>query len=191
MKKNLLKYGILSFFGIAMIYQFIPIGDYCSGLLNGLNFLFFGGLLILTFLIITIRDLLKLFKKRQRFDFIPLFLILLFGVVTYSLIGLENEKFWTKRTLVGIIEVYGTPKSGTLKLYKNGSFGATYHKADYSCTFQGNYDMKNDTLCLNRKELNELTEKVFTTEYIIDQKNNILKPTNESFKTIEIKTITE
>ncbi|CAM1340423.1 hypothetical protein [Tenacibaculum aestuarii] len=191
MKKKLLKYGILSFFGIAMIYQFIPIGDYCRGLLNGLNLLFFGGLLILTFLIITIRSLLKLFKQKKQFDFIPFFLIIFFGVCTYLIIGLENEKFWTKRILVGIIEVYGTPKSGTLTLYKNGSFGATYHKADYSCTFQGNYEIKNDTLLLKRKNLNELTEKTFTTEYIIDRKNNILKPKNKDFKIVEITTLTE
>jgi len=186
MKKHLLKYGILSFFGIAMIYQFIPIGDYCQGLVNGLNFLFFGGLFILTFLIISIRDIVKHFKKKQKFDFIPLFLALLFGVSCHIIMGLENKKFWTKKTLIGTIEIVGSPKSGSLKLFKNGTFGATYHYADFSCTYQGNYKIKNDTLLLNRKDLDELTEGIFTTRYSIDRKNNILKPTAENFNVIKI-----
>jgi len=191
LKKKLLKYGILSFFGLAMTYQFIPIGDYCRGLATGLNFIFFAGLLILTFIIITISNLIKVYKKKEKFDFIPLILILCLGIFIYSIIGLENDKFWTKRTLIGIIKVDGSTKRGTLKLYENGSFGATYHNVDYSCTFQGNYEMNKNKLKLKRADINKLTENVFATEYIIDRKDSILKPINTDLKLIKIRKMAE
>lgn len=174
-----------------MIYQFIPIGDYCHGLVNGFIFLFFGAIFILTFLIITIRDIIKHFKKKQKFDFIPLFLALLLGVSCHIIMGMENKKFWTKKILFGNIEMDGTPRSGTLKLYKNGSFGATHHYVDFSCTFQGYYEIKKDTLYLNRKDLGQLTEGLFTTTYSIDRKNNILEPTIKNFNVIKIVKILE
>ncbi|TQD34037.1 hypothetical protein [Haloflavibacter putidus] len=186
MKKNITKYGILSFFGIAMIYQFIPIGDYCSGLLSGLNFLFFAGLLILTFFIVTIINLIKIYKKKQKFDLFPLILILSFGIIGYIIMSLENKKFWTTVKLSGIIQVEGRSPSGTLKLYKNGTFGATYHSIEYSCTFQGEYKLKNNKLQLERKDILIETDSIFTNQYVLNTVKESLTPINKSFKTIKI-----
>lgn len=186
MVKALFKYGILVFFGGALLYQFLPIGDYCGGLLGFFYFLFFGGLILLAFLIITIIDLVALWKKKRRFDFIPLILVLVFGALFYLQQGLKNKKFWTEKSLSGGIEIEFTPKSGYLQLYKNGTFGATFHSADYSCTFQGDYELKEDTLRLKRPELPELTNGTFATEYLVDKQLGTITPSDPNFGVIQI-----
>ena len=187
MKRRAVKYGILIFFGLIVLYQYIPIGDYCSGLLNFLNFLFYGGLLVLAFLIISIIDLVKYLRKKQKFDFTPLILIVLFGIAWSFLYQHENEKFWTAKVLEGYLTIDGTPRSGNLTLYKNGSFGATLYSADYDCTFQGDYSIENGKLILQRGDLSSLTNDVFTTEYLINKKDSILRPASSGFEPIRIK----
>ena len=58
--------------------------------------------------------------------------------------------------------------------------------ADYNCTFQGKYELTDNRLNLKRKDLAELTEHVFTTEYLIEKKNKSIKPIDKNFGTIEI-----
>lgn len=164
----------------------IPIGDYCGGLLTVLNFLFFGGLLVLAFLIITIVDVIRNKKTKEKFDFIPLVLTLIIGMSYILILEQDESKFWTERTLTGWIEIKSTPKSGLLRLYKNGTFAATLHSADYSCTFQGDYELNNNRLKLSRLDLSEITQKVFTTEYIVNDQSKTLSPTDKSYETIEI-----
>ena len=139
----------------------------------------------------TIRNLIRIKKKNVKFDFIPLILVLIFGTVWYLIIDLPDKKFWTEKSLIGFIEMEGTPKSGTLELFKNGSFGASYHRADYSCTYQGNYEIIDNRLVLKRTDLTELTDKVFTTEYLINRKGNVLKPMKNGFMEIGISKIME
>jgi len=64
----------------------IPIGDYCSGLLNDLNFIFFSGLLLLAFIIITIIDIFRNKKTKEKFDFIPLIITLTIGISNFLII---------------------------------------------------------------------------------------------------------
>ena len=191
MTKNVAKYGIISLIGIFLIFQFIPVGDYCTGLLNFLNSLFIGGLLLLIVVVLAIRNLFRIYKKKGKFDFIPLLLAIFFGILWYFLVGQTDKKFWTEESLVGILEIEGTPKSGTLELFENGSFGASYHHADYSCTFQGDYVIDGDKLELKRVELPELTDNVFTTVYILNRNDSVLKPIKKGFKEIEIIKLTE
>lgn len=186
--KNIVKYGIITGIGILLIYQFLPIGDYCTGLGNYLNALFLIGLLILILFLLTFRNLLRI--KKKTFDFIPLLLTLFFGIMWYILLQQTDKKFWTKKSLVAVLEIEGTPKSGTLQLFKNGSFAASYHHADYSCTFQGDYKIKGNKLELKRPELAKLTENVFTSEYTINRNDSILKPTKKGFKVMAIREIT-
>jgi hypothetical protein len=169
LKKKLIKYGILIVLGYLILKPMIPIGDYCGGLLTVLNFFLFGGLLVLAFLTITITDVVRNRKTKEKFDFIPLILILIIGVSCFLILEQKETKFWTERTLTGQTEILSTPKSGQLRLYKNGTFAATLFSADYSCTFQGKYELNHNLLELKRTDLSELTEKVFTTEYIVDE----------------------
>jgi hypothetical protein len=188
---NLVKYGIISIIGIILIYQFLPIGDYCSGLLNFLHSLFLVGLLIIIIFVLAIRNLIQIKKRKIKFDFIPLILVLFFGTMWYFLVNMTDKKFWTDKSLIGFVEIEGTPKSGTLVLFNNGSFGASHHHADYSCTYQGDYEIIDNLLILKRADLSELTDKVFTTEYLINRTDSILKPKKNGFMTIGISKITE
>lgn len=172
--------------GGTLLYHFLPIGDYCGGLVGFFTYLLFGGLLLLALLIITIIDLIKWWKKKRKFDFIPLIIALLIGVLFYLQSGLKNKKFWTEKTLSGGLEIESTPKSGSLQLYKNGTFGASFYSADYSCTFQGDYELDGKKLILKRAELPELTQGTFTTEYMIDIENKIINPINKKFGAIQI-----
>jgi len=186
-RRKLIKYGILVVLGYLTLKPIIPIGDYCGGLLTILNFFFFGGLLILAFLIITILDVIRNKKTKSKFDFIPLILTLVIGISFYLIQDQTENKFWTERTLTGWIEIESTPRSGELRLYKNGTFSTTLFSADYSCTFQGDYELENSKLKLKRKDLSELTNKVFTTEYTLNEKNKTLNPTDENFGIITIR----
>ena len=186
-KRKLIKYGIIIVLGFLVLKPIIPIGDYCGGLLTILNFFFFGGLLILAFLIITILDVIRNKKTKSKFDFIPLILTLVIGISFYLIQDQEESKFWTKKILSGRIEVESTPRSGELRLYKNGTFSTTLYSADYSCTFQGDYELNDDRLKLKREDLSELTSKVFTTEYIINEKNKTLNPIDKNFGIITIR----
>ena len=109
----------------------------------------------------------------------------------YFLVDMPDKKFWTDKSLIGFLEIEGTSKSGTLVLFKNGTFGASHHHADYSCTYQGNYKIIDNQLFLKRTDLTELTDKVFTTEYLINRKDSILQPMKNGFMKIEISEITE
>ena len=165
----------------------IPIGDYCGGLLTVLNFILFGGLLVLAFLTITITDMVRNRKTKENFDFIPLVLTLIIGFSYFLILEQKEPKFWTERTLIGRTEIFSTPRSGQLNLYKNGTFAATLYSADYSCTFQGKYELNDKRLELKRTDLPEVTEKVFTTEYIIDEQTKTLNPTDKNYSIIEIR----
>lgn len=186
-KKKLIKYGILIVLGYFILKPMIPIGDYCGGLLTVLNFFLFGGLLVLAFLIITIVDVVRSIKTKEKFDFIPLVLTLIIGFSYFLILEQKEPKFWTERTLNGRTEIFSTPRSGQLNLYKNGTFAATLYSADYSCTFQGKYELNDNRLELKRTDLSEVTEKVFTTEYIIDEQTKTLNPTDKSYSIIEIR----
>ena len=49
-----------------MIFQFLPVGDYCSGLGNFLSSLFIIGLLILIVFVLAIRNLIRIKKKKEK-----------------------------------------------------------------------------------------------------------------------------
>ena len=191
MNKKIIKYGIVSLIGAILIYQFLPIGDYCSGLLNFINSLVLFGLLVIVVLILVIQNLLIIKRKKGKFDFIPLVLFLFFGALWYFLVDIPNKKFWAQKTIIGFVAKEGTPDSGTLVLFKNGSFGASHHHADYSCTYQGDYEIIDNRLILKRTDLMELTDSIFTTEYLINRKDGVLKPTENAFLEIRISKILE
>ncbi|MBC8882424.1 hypothetical protein H9X57_00295 [Flavobacterium piscinae] len=61
-----------------------------------------------------------------------------------------------------------------------------YNQADFSCTYQGDYRISNDTLYLDRNELESLTENIFTTKYSINKKDSLLQPIKKGFEVINI-----
>ncbi len=186
-----IKHTILVLLGLLMLYQFIPIGDYCNGLLNGLLFLALGALFLLAFLIILFFDIIKRVKHKQPFDFIPLAIFIIIVGSNYSLLKTDNKKFWTTEVLVGDLENNNFSRTNRIILYKNNSFAITSYRADYSCTIQGHYALKGDTLKLNRKGLSKLTDNAFTSHYIISKRDSTFVALDTNFKTIKINTLSK
>lgn len=186
MTYRIIKYGLLGILIFLTVYQNFPIGDYCSGLVEALTFMFFCGLSILTFAIFLTIDLIKTFKRKRKFDYVILLFFGIFLTTNFLLLKIENKKFWTKTLLIGQIEV-GDLRVPQLKLYDNQTFSASTSYADYSCTYQGDYLIENDTLILKRNELSELTNQLFFTKYLISISDSLLKPIDHEYRNIKIK----
>jgi hypothetical protein len=186
-----IKYTILILLGLLIFYQFIPIGDYCSGMANSLLFLALGALFLLAFLIILIFDIIKRVKQKQSFDFIPLVVFIIIVGSNYSLLKTDNKKFWTTEVLVAGLERNGYGRTNRMILYKNNSFAITCYDVEIKCTIQGNYTSKGDTLKLNRKGLAKLTNNAFTAYYIISKRDSTLIPLDTTFKIIKVNTFSK
>ena len=185
MKLKGLKYIALIVFGFLFIKDYFPFGDYCSGLLSAFKFILFGGLFLLLFLILSISNIIQVIKKRVKFDYI-LLLIFLFFVITESLLmKLDHRKFWIKSVWEGNISFDHRPKSGVLYLYKNNTFEATHNYADFSCTYDGKYEINQDTLLLLRSTIILDTDSLFTNKYKFNKHKNKLIPFSNTFKIIE------
>lgn len=185
MKKRIIRYSVLIFLGVFLLLQIIPVGDYCGGLMNFLISTLIIIFIIIFTTIISIIDAYRYIKIKSKFDFIPLIITFSFLIIYFFVLQFETDKFWTSEKLNGVT-FSKAAKSGTLKLYTNGSFAAKYNQADFSCTYQGDYRISNDTLYLERKELESLTENIFTTKYSINKNDSLLQPIKKGFEVINI-----
>lgn len=174
-----------------MLYQLIPLGDFCRGLPNGLTFLSFAVLLLFSFLTIVINNVVKFIRHKQRFHVVPLVIVLVLGIIGYALFKSNDKKFWTTKVLTGTIESTKYSQKGSLTLYRNLSFSATCLELEYKCTFQGSYQLNGDTLKLKKNNLSELTDTLFTTSYILSKDSGALTPIDGNFKKVLIREITE
>jgi len=173
--------------GCFYLNQIIPIGDFCNGLTNGLTITFIVFLILIILIAFTTINIISIIKKKKKFDFIPLIIVITIGTSYYAIATLDHKKFWTDTIISGSIQFNSRLESGSFKLYKNGSFGTTLHTIEASCTFQGNYSLKGDTLILQREDLSQVTENIFTTTYILNKNTQTLNPTDTNFKPIPIK----
>lgn len=180
------KYCILIIFSILTLYQIFPFGDYCSGLVQLILMVIFGGLFLLSFLIFTVIDIIRFKRRRKKFDYIPAFILVFFLFISYIFLTSENEKFWTKLALTGQIDV-GDLRSAKIKLYQNNTFSVRVSYVDFSCIYQGKYKVENDTLTLLRKDLPELTNNLFTTKYEYSYQDHLLVPVDTTFEKIKYK----
>ena len=174
--------------GLAILtfYQNFPIGDYCSGLVEALSFVFLGGLFLISFAIFLAIDLVKKFKKKRKFDFLPLLILAVFLTGNTLLLENEKDKFWTDIELVGNVDV-GDLRAAQLVLYSNKTFRITISYVDWSCTYTGQYSIRENILRLERNGLEEETNDVFTTEYAIHTSDSLLIPLKKGIDRIKIK----
>lgn len=185
MSKELIKYLCLLIPGLLALYIWLPIGDYSSGIAHGLGFVFFELLFLLIFIIIIVTQIVR--AKKIKFDYTPVIIFLIQGLLVYFSFTMEGRKFWTWQILAAETEnEVSLPKIGRLTLYKNKSFSATRVQTDYSNTYQGNYTISNDTLYLHRKDLPKITEGLFTTIYLINQKDKTITPPEGNFLNLRI-----
>jgi hypothetical protein len=188
MTYKLIKYLILGGLAIVTFYHNLPIGDYCSGLVELIIFIFLVSLFLLVIMVFLTIDLMKKFKRNESFDFVPIVILVIFLIGNSLLLKSESDKFWTDKEFVGIVEVENL-KSAQLILYSNKSFNIKIAYADWSCTFQGDYSIKDDILKLERDNIEDETNNIFTKEYKILISDSLLIPLKNGNEIIQIRKI--
>jgi len=190
MKYKITKYGLLTILGVFAVYQVFPIriGDYREGMINGIAFMFFGSLFLCCFSIFLLIDLVRTMKKKIKFDYIPCVFLCVFIAINLLSFQFKNDKFWTETILIGNVVLDEDLFSGErLILYKNKTFSVKTKYPEYSCTYQGKYSIKQDTLILKRNDLSKLTDNLFCTKYLIRQTDSTLIPIEKGYKIINFK----
>ena len=172
MKSKLLKRGLVILLGIIPIYILLPIGDYRSGMASALSSLFFEAIFVLTSLIVIITYAIK--KKIAVTALITLFILTSFYIF---LLNLEDDKFWTTKKLEAF--TYKGLIRANLRLYDNKTFTASVWGVENGYSFQGNFNISNDTLYLMREDLPKLTHDYITNTYIL--KDTILISPDKKF----------
>ncbi|KOS05072.1 hypothetical protein AM493_02750 [Flavobacterium akiainvivens] len=182
MYKKAATYFFLVLFAALALANLIPIGDYSSGMANGLLMLLFSALFIVSFLIVIVINI----YKKTRFDWIPVGIFGVFALFFTLTIQSEGGKFWTSVVLEANTDNQHNPHDGRLVLYENHSFTGTEVFTDFSMSYSGNYRINNDTLYLDREDLPEKTGGLLTTKYYIDSKNRLI-PADTLYKPLIIK----
>ncbi|QBN20127.1 hypothetical protein [Flavobacterium nackdongense] len=180
MNNNYIKYGILSFLGLLTIKMYIHFGDYCSGMFEGLIWLFLCFIFILSSIVIVVYDLIK-----RKFDYkiyiiiLIVFLLNLF-FITQPLDESENNK---DAVLIGYVDHFYDKQ---ITLNENESFVITIKQVEWTCYKKGNYEIKDNILTLKKDNLIQETDSLFTYKYKIDLKNKVLIPLEKGFNKITI-----
>ncbi len=190
MTYRVIKYGLLTVLTILTFYQNFPFGDYCSGLVEALSFVLMGGLFLISFVIFLIIDLVKTFKKKRKFDFIPLAILTVFLIGNSLLLDNEKDKFWTDMELVGNVEV-GDLRAAQIVLYSNQTFSVRTSYVDWSCTYSGRYSIQDNILQLERDDLEKETDNVFTNKYEIQKSDSLLIPLKSGIEKVKIKKLAQ
>jgi|GEM_PF-984907 len=178
------KYATLFILHALVLYLLLPLGDFCSGFVEGFGSFLLTGLFIAAFAVFTVIDLSG-HAGEKRVDYISLAWLGLFVVSLFAVISAGDRKFWTSRTLEA--ETQDEPgRSGKLILYSNNSFSAEKRDLEWSCTWQGEYEIRKSVIILRRDDLVSGSDSVFATEYQIDLKNNALVPAAPGFQKMQI-----
>lgn len=180
-----LKYLLLIVPAGLSAYVIAPFGDRCSGLAHIIGWFMLVGVFFAVLLIETGVDLYRFIKLKKRYDFVPLIIAGATAFLTIAMFKLETWKPWTSEVFKGEVEV-GDLRSAGLTLYANGTFNAYSAFVDYSCNYEGRYELTGDTLMLLREDLPDLTNRVFTTQYLLQLPDSSFSPVSGGFKPITI-----
>ena len=176
---NHIKYVILSFLGFLTIKKNIHFGDYCSGMPDGIQWLFFCFIFIITSIIIVVRNEIK-GKTDSKIYIIITIVFLLNLLFTYLQFNkLDDNK---DAVLIGFVD----KRSSKIDLNENKSFVITLQQPEWSCYKKGEYEIKDNILTLEKDNLIQETDSLFTYKYKIDIKNKVLIPLEKGFNTIII-----
>lgn len=183
-ERKKIKYGILSILLLVTLCLNIHFGDFCEGMSKGLLFAFLSIIFILCFIIIEIRDLYKLVRKGEKFDFVPIYLFILFIALNSFLIIANYNKYWRKIKYEGVSDdEYGR---AWIVLYENNSFEATKSHIENSCTFIGKYHIEKNIIILDDENIESKTDENFTNRYLIVS-DSILQPLDKKYSRIKLK----
>jgi hypothetical protein len=172
-----IKYGILSFLGLLTFKFYIHFGDYCSGMFEGLLWMFFCLIFIVVSISIVIYDLIK-----RKFDykvFIIISIIFIYNYLQFNRIDGNKDA-----VLIGLLD--NSNNDRILTLNKNETFVIKIQELHWSCYKKGDYEIKDNILTLEKENLIQETDSLFTNKYKIDLKRKALIPLEKGFNTITI-----
>ena len=132
------------------------------------------------FIIYITLSIIIYFKSSFKIEYYYLLLI----PIIFTFISLVWKKSLHKNvTLSGIIE---NSKSSTIKLFDNNSFEIKIqhqHGADFK---KGDYEIEKNQIILKIKNIEELTDSLFTRKYKIIENKKLEPIDNQKFKTITV-----
>ena len=182
MRNIYLKYGILSFLGFLTIKRYIHFGDYCTGVPDGLLWLFLCFIFIITSITIVVYDLIKKKTDYKTFVIISIVIFLnLFFLILYPIDTVDNKDV----VLIGSVD--NIERNKQITLIKNNSFVIELREVEWTCYKKGDYEIKDSILTLKKDNLTQETDGLFTYKYKIDSNKKVLVPLEKGFNTITIK----
>jgi hypothetical protein len=174
---NYIKYGILSFLGLLTLKLYIHFGDYCSGVFEGLLWMFLCLIFIVASIVIVIYDLIK-----RKFDykvFIIISIIFIYNYLQFNRIDDNKDA-----VLIGLLD--NSNNDRILTLNENENFVIKIQELEWYCYKKGDYEIKDNILTLKKDNLIPETDSLFTYKYKIDLKNKVLIPLEKGFNNITI-----
>lgn len=182
---KVIKYGLLGLFSFGLVYHFWPQFDrYCTGMMDAFTVMFLGAGLFITFMLFTLYDIMRYFKDKVRYDFVPLIIITLAISLSALLIEARNKNYW-KETILHAELRHESFHQPWIELYDNSTFKISDRRPCYGCSYQGYYNIDNNILELKIENLAEFKE-VFTFKYLISFEDSLLIPELSDFNPLEI-----
>jgi hypothetical protein len=173
--KKLYSSFILFIIGAFILKTRIKTGDGCQGMMEGIQFIFFFAVYILTLFIILAYSIFKYLKTETDFNFYPLWTTVI--VILCVFFSFNIDKFEDPIRLQAEIN---KSDGHNLILNENGKFKITLRATEWSCFYKGEYHVKNDTLILSRPDIQTLTDSIFADKYLIDVNKKMLFPLDRS-----------
>lgn len=175
-----IKHLLIVLPGSIALYRTLPLEDTCNSPMSILFTLFFyfafAGI-TLTFISI---DLVNMRKAGKFFDFISLALFLAFGSIVFLHFLAKGSKFWT--TEIASTKTHGGYSSWQLSFYANGSFRMQEITEHSRCSYYSDFNISNDTLSLERADMEQLSNRNFCQKYLLLESSLI--PLRDSFPTL-------
>lgn len=178
------RYLFLLLLAILTFSNTFYFSDYCYNSLNAFLFLVFSVLFGALFLIITFYNLYKISIKKERFDFVPGILLLLFSVfVIYSV---KYPGYYIHKTEIKSFKSLKKIDATTTRiiLYSNYTFESKTILEKSDCTKKGSYFFKNDSLYLVKNNSKE-EDGFFDKTYYYIENEGLLIPKNKKLPVLE------
>lgn len=174
----------LIFFAILPFLSFIQIGDYCFGvadllIIGGLTIVFF-----ISFLVISFYDLYNLSIRKLRFNFLPLTILAIFSILLFVNIKFQG-KYMFKNQLYAFKSILNEGNSSKIILFTNNTFELKIVSREETCTQKGIYQIKKDTLFLNKTN-NSYNNAIFDSIYYFNREKKLLIPNKMFFSKLKL-----
>jgi hypothetical protein len=135
----------------------------CYGMIEGLGYMFVGGILLLLFAITLLVQIVRMFDNPEWIARVSM-LLLAFTFLSIALFTMSQPRDYFKAEAILEASFTDTFKGGLI-LHEDGMFSANEEYADWSCTTYGSYHENGDTIFL-LTEVVERSHGLFSDRYL-------------------------